>query len=140
MALLATWAPPPLIHDERRRLGRLRLRRLGRLGRAHNISPLLGKQLVLELDELEVGVALEEGLPWLPSHIIWREPLPLHEDLIGAMLKARPPHSSRSQDHPPIMNGGGNGGVDVGESPWKGFSKPTWKTLWRRDPSGSCRR
>ena len=102
MALLATWAPPPLVRDERRRLGRLRLRRLGRLGRAHNISPLLGKQLVLEL---EVGVELDEGLPWLPRRIIWREPLPLHENLSGAMLKACPPHPRRGQDHPAIING-----------------------------------
>ena len=77
-------------------------RRLRRLGLAHNISPLLEKQLVLEL---EVGVALDEGLPWLLGRIIWREPLPLHEDLPGAMLEARPPHPSRSQDHPAIMNG-----------------------------------
>jgi len=33
---LATCAPPPLVRDQRRRLGRLRLRRLGRLGLAHN--------------------------------------------------------------------------------------------------------
>ena len=69
MALLATWPPPPPVRDERRRLGRLRLRRLVWLGRAHNISLLLRKLLVLEL---EVGVALDEGLPWLPSRIIWR--------------------------------------------------------------------
>ena len=112
MALLATWAPPPLVRDERRRLGRLRLRRLGRLGRAHNISPLLGKQLVLEL---EVGVALDEGLPWLPRRIIWREPLPLHENLPG--VKTTLPSSM-----------GGSGGADAGGSPWKGFSNPTWKT------------
>jgi len=136
VALLATCAPPPPVRDQRRRLGRLRLRRLGRLGLAHNISPLLGKQLVLEP---KVGVALDEGLPRLPGRIIWREPLPLHEELPGAMLKTCPAHPSRSEDHPAVMNGG-NGGVDAGGSLWKGFSNPTWKTLWRRDPSGSCRR
>jgi len=86
VALLATGAvPPALVCDPRG--GRRLLRRLG-LGRlllARNISPLLGKQLVLEL---EVGVALDEGLPWLPGRIISREPLPLHEDLPGALLKA----------------------------------------------------
>ena len=75
---------------------------MGRLGLARNISPLLEKQLVLEL---KVGVALDGLLPWLPGRIIRREPLPLHEDLPGAMLEARPPHPSRSQDHPAIMNG-----------------------------------
>ena len=33
---LATCAPPPLVRDQRRQLGRLRLRHLGRLGLAHN--------------------------------------------------------------------------------------------------------
>ena len=103
MALLATWAAPPaLVRDPSR--GRRLLRRLGlgRLPLARNISPLLGKQLVLEL---EVGVALDEGLPWLLGRIIRREPLPLHEDLPGTMLDACPPHPSRRQDHPVIMNG-----------------------------------
>jgi len=102
VALLATCAPPPLVRDQWRRLGRLRLRRLGRLGLAHNISLLLGKQLVLEP---KVGVALDEGLPRLPGRIIWREPLPLHEELPGAMLKTCPAHPSRSEDHPAVMNG-----------------------------------
>jgi len=103
VALLATWAAPPaLVRDPSR--GRRLLRRpgLGRLPLARNISPLLERQLILEL---EVGVALDEGLPWLPGRIIGREPLPLHEDLPGALLKACPPHPSRSQDHPAIMNG-----------------------------------
>ena len=85
-----------MVRDPRR--GRQLPRRLGlgRLPVARNISPLLGKQLVLEL---EVGVALDEGLPWLPGRIIGREPLPLHEDLPVTLLKACPPHPSRSQDH-----------------------------------------
>ena len=65
--ILATSATATLIRDDWRWLRRLW--RMGRLGLAHNISPLLGKQLVLEL---EVGVALDEGLSWLPGRIIWR--------------------------------------------------------------------
>ena len=114
-----------MVRDPRRGLRLLRRLGLGRLLLAHNISPLLGKQLVLEL---EVEVELDEGLPWLPRRIIWREPLPLHEELPGAMLKTCPAHPSRSEDHPAVMNGG-NGGVDAGGSLWKGFSNPTWKTL-----------
>jgi len=137
VALLATWAGlPALVCDPHRGRRLLRWLGLGRLPLARNISLLLGKQLVLEL---EVGLALDKGLPWFPGRIIKREPLPLHEDLPSTMLDACPPHLSRSQDHPAIVNErqwrrGRRG------SPWKGFSNPTWKTSWRRDPSGCCRR
>ena len=67
-----------------------------------NISPVLGKQLILEL---EIGVALGEGLPWLPGGIIRRETLPLHEYFPGALLESCPSHPNGSQDHPTIVDG-----------------------------------
>ena len=76
-----------------------------------NISPLLGKQLVLEL---EVGVALDEELLWLPSSIVGRKALLLHQNIPGDLLEVGSPHPARRQDQATIMDG------------WQG-----WRSRWR---------
>ena len=88
---LATCAAPSALVRDPRRGCRLLLGRLLLLDT--NISSLLGKPLILEL---KVGVALDRGLPWLPSSVVCWHALPLVEDVPGALLEACSPHSAGS--------------------------------------------
>jgi hypothetical protein len=59
----------------------------------HNISPRLGKQLVLELERREEGAELVDGLP---SSISFRQRLPLYQHMpnpaaeLGTQSTSRP--------------------------------------------------
>ena len=84
MGLLATSSPPPLILSSR-----------------HNISPRLGKQLVLEL---HIRVESLEVVQVLPGGVVLRKALPLDEDAPHAAAELGAQDLRRGWPQSPILN------------------------------------